>query len=220
MSRFSDYDNGDHSPEVILAQGRWYNNARRVLKSKRGRAALAELREALLALPEPRLIGGALCTVGGPARVRDVTDDEITARVAAGLAMYAESGVDPGDDYAYQCARWMRQEREYERDAITDLVEADGEGVCAIGAYIWHQKVKAGMDPAEAFASLPVIAGDAEDAPDEETATLGKQAGLAYTLAWVIASKNDQTWGAKTPEGRYEAFLAWIDTQLAEGVPA
>src|ERR1700733_1709773 len=128
MSRFSDDDNDEYSPEAILFQGRWYNNARRALRGKRGRKALAELREALLALPEPRLISSALCTVGGTARVRDAAPEEIAERVAAGRAMYAEAGSDPGEDYAGECAQWMRQEREYERDAIADLVEADGEG--------------------------------------------------------------------------------------------
>lgn len=216
MSRFSDDDNDDYSPEAILARGRWYNNARRALKGKRGRKALAELREAILALPEPRLIGGALCTVGGTARVPDVTPEAVAERVARGQAMYAAAGSAPGDDYAYNCAQWMRQDREDERDAIAELVEADGEGVCAIGALIWHQKVKAGIDPAEAFASLPTVPGDAEDDPADETAGLGQQAGLTYTLAWVIASKNDQTWESKTPEERYAAFLAWINAELGE----
>jgi hypothetical protein len=216
MSRFSDYDGDEYSPEEVLFQGRWYNNARRALKGKRGRKALAELREALLALPEPRLIGGALCTVGGTARVGEVTPEEVAGRAAQGRAMYAEAGSDPGEDYADECGRWMRQEREYERDAIAGLVETDGEGVCAIGAFIWHQKVKAGMDPAEAFAALPTVAGDAADNPADETAGLGQQAGLTYTLAWVIASKNDQTWESRTPEDRYTAFLAWIDAELGE----
>ncbi len=220
MSRFNDDDDDDYTPEAILAQGRWYNNARRALKGKRGRKALAEMREALLALPEPRLIGGALCTVGGAARVSDVTPEEVAERVARGRAMYAEAGAEAGDDYAYNCGTWLRQDREYERDAIADLVEADGEGVCAIGAFIWHQKVKDGMDPAEAFASLPTVAGDTEDDPADETAVLGQQAGLTYTLAWVIASKNDRTWESKTPEERYTAFLAWIDRELAETAAA
>ena len=215
MSRFSDYDY-EYDPDTVLEQGRWYNNARRALKGKRGRQALRDLREALLALPEPRLVSGAVCTVGGPGRVRDATPEEIAERVAQGRAMFAEASYDPGDDYDYECARWMRIEREEEREALAGLVEVDGEGVCAIGAYLWHQKVKAGMDPAEAFAALPTVAGeDGSDAADE-TAGLGQQAGLTYTLAWVLASKNDQTFESKTPEERYTAFLEWIDAELAE----
>ena len=68
MSRFSDYDDFEGEPEQILAMGRWERNARAVLKSKRGRKALAELREALMALPEHRLIEGAVCTVGAAER--------------------------------------------------------------------------------------------------------------------------------------------------------
>lgn len=215
MSRFSDYDD-DYSPEAILARGRWYNNARRALKGKRGRQALRDLRAALLALPEPRLISSAVCTVGGSGRVRDAAPEEIEERVTRGRAMYAEAGADPGDDYADECARWMRQEREEEREALAGLVESDGEGVCAIGAYLWHRKVKGGLDPAEAFASLPTVAGEDGSDTADETAGLGQEAGLTYTLAWVLASKNDQTFESKTPEERYTAFLAWIDAELAE----
>lgn len=219
MSRFSDYDD-EYDPDTVLAQGRWYNNARRALKGKRGRQALRDLREALLALPEPRLISSAVCTVGGPGRVRDATPEEIAERVTQGLAMYAEADYDPGDDYAYECARWMRQEREDEREALVDLVEVDGEGVCAIGAYLWHRKVKSGMEPAEAFAALPTVAGEDGSDPADETAGLGQQAGLTYTLAWVLASKNDQTFESKTPEERWTAFIAWIDGELAQDATA
>jgi hypothetical protein len=81
MSRYIDHSDDD-SPDMVLARGRWQRNARAVLKSRRGRKALAEIREALLALPEKRLIEGALCTVGGPDRVSEVTEAEIDAHVA------------------------------------------------------------------------------------------------------------------------------------------
>lgn len=65
MSRFEDddYDGEDFPNQAAL----WQANAERALKGKRGRRALRDLRAALLALPEPRLIAGALCTVN-PAR--------------------------------------------------------------------------------------------------------------------------------------------------------
>jgi hypothetical protein len=68
MSRYSDYDDYEGEPEQVLAAGRWERNARVALKGKRGRKALAELREALMALPERRLIEGAVCTVGAAGR--------------------------------------------------------------------------------------------------------------------------------------------------------
>ena len=210
MSRFGDYDDFDGEPEQILAQGRWEQNARRVLTSKRGRQALRDLREALLALPEPRLIDSALCTVGGPARVPDVTQAEIDEAARR----YEERGR-PLDHE--QWVRWERESREEQRAAIGAVAELGGEGVCVNGALLWHQKVKAGMDAAEAFAALPNIAdGDGEGDALERTAHAGQEAGLAYTLAWELAYRNDETYGGKTPEERHAAFLEWIDKQLAQ----
>src|ERR1700757_3269836 len=114
MSRFGDYD---YDEEYANAAALWQANAKRALAGRRGRKALAELREALLALPEKRLIEGALCTVG-------------------------EARRDPS-------------KAGYSRGDLMEKIERQGEGVCAIGAFVWFKKVKAGMDPQEAFESLP-----------------------------------------------------------------
>src|SRR6266850_306633 len=57
MSRFGDRDEGD------IPYALWRGNVERALKGKRGQQALREFREALLALPEKKLISGALCDV-------------------------------------------------------------------------------------------------------------------------------------------------------------
>lgn len=198
MSRYREYDDYEGTAGEILAQGRWEHNYRQALKGKRGRQALRELREALLALPGKRLIEGAVCTVDA-ARRREALIAEATRSWELFSPQWRPSS--PWTD---------------EADQLAELVQRDGEGVCAVGALVWHRKVKAGADPAEAFASLP-------DLPDEDsggltdTADLAKkQAGLAYTLAWELAYRNDETYGAMTPEDRYTAFLAWIDRELAE----
>ena len=200
MSRYSDYDDFEGLPEQILAQGRWERNARAVLKSKRGRKALADLREALLALPEKRLIEGAVCTVDAAAR---------GARWTAEAQREWEK-----TDPRYRPPRpWNDQSA-----ALGDVVRRNGEGVCAVGALAWYRKVRDGADPAEAFAGLPDLADEGEDALCE-TAHLGESAGLAYTLAWELAYRNDEIFGTKSPEDRYAAFLEWIDSQLgAEAV--
>ena len=215
MSRYRDCDDYEGEPEQILAQGRWEHNARVALKGKRGRKALADLREALLALPQKRLITSAVCTVGGSARIPEVTEAEIdqahAQREALGFTNW-------GNTSAYRRnarAQELREDRQDQRDKITDIARVQGEGVCAVGALLWHQKVKAGMDPAEAFASLPTVAGDDDADPMTETADLGKQAGLTFTLAWELAYRNDETYDLKSPEDRYTAFLAWIDRELA-----
>jgi len=214
MSRFSDYDDYEGLPEQILAMGRWQRNSQAVLKSKRGRRALAELREALMALPEHKLIEGAVCTVGAEQR-------------KAAYMAEAEADVERARQWNIQYAaehpdyRWAQEalKRDYEPDtsAVEELdqhLASDGEGVCAVGAYAWYRKVKAGVDPAEAFASLPDISTPGENALDE-TAHLGEGAGLAFTLAWDLAYRNDETFRDCTPEERHAKFVEWIDKQLA-----
>lgn len=221
MSRFGDYDDYEGDPEQILAMGRWQRNARATLKSKRGRKALRDIREALLALPEHRLIEGALCTVGGPARVPDVAEDAIATKIAKKAADYARCDLDWTEQDAANTARWMRLDVEEEREGVASAIgsASQGEGVCLIGAYLWHQKVKSGMDPAGAFAELPTVTGRDDD-PLRKTAEIGEDAGLAYTLAWELAYRNDETFGKKTPEERWEAFVAWIDNELGEEAAA
>lgn len=191
MSRFGDYDgDGDDSAN---GGDLWTARARMALEGKRGRKALTDLREALLALPEKRLIEGALCTVGIDDRLASMP--ERTERVNDWT----------GEAYSY---------RNFARDPLEEYVEehqGQPEGVCAIGAYIWHQKVKAGMDPSEAFASMPVGAEG-----EYETTEAGVAAGLTFTLAWTIANNNDERWGSLTPEQRHASFLAWIDGVLAK----
>jgi hypothetical protein len=173
MSRYSDYDQEEWFPN----QGElWRANAERALNGKRGRKMLADLREALMALPEPRLIEGAMSTVGAERRTEDMTD-------------------------------WYRED--FLRHATSQ-----GEGVCALGAYLWHRKVKAGMDPAEAFDSLPLVFGDEDGDGLDQTACEAKRAGVAYSLAWNLAYRNDETYEAMTPEERHAAFVQWIDQQL------
>ena len=205
MSRFSDYD--DDSEEWALNMGRWQHNARVALKGKRGRKALRDLREALMALPEHRLIESAMCTVGGvDKRVPPLTEAELQALLAV-----------RGGDASAWYAEAMRRGRLEERADLAKLIETQGEGVCAIGAYLWHRKVKAGVDPAEAFATLPTLAGDDPDGGDPlaDTARLGKEAGLTFTLAWELAYRNDETCRNMTAEERWTAFVAWIDSELA-----
>jgi hypothetical protein len=184
MSRFSDDGYDEFYPNQAAL---WHANVHRALTGKRGKKALAELREALLALPEKRLIEGALCTVG----VREKPE-------------YVQQGHRLNDG-TYR--NWWHE------DADRNLEENAGEGVCAIGAFLWHKKVQAGMDPDEAFASLPTLLG-ADGAADWETAEEGKRAGMTFTLASVLVWRNDEAFSEMTPEERYTAFLAYLDNEL------
>jgi hypothetical protein len=213
VSRYSEYDDYEGDPEQVLARGRWERNAKAVLRSRRGRKALAEIREALLALPEKRLIEGALCTVGGAERVPEVTEAEIDAE----FGRLKSAGIwQPGYYTRDDLANWKRDDREDERRAITENAEGQGCGICVNGALLWHRLVKGGMTPEEAFAALPTVVTADGVNPMEETARIAeKDAGIAYTLAWELAYRNDETYRGKSPEERYAAFLAWIDAELA-----
>jgi hypothetical protein len=208
MSRWREYDNDDEN--WALDMGRWEHNTRVALKGKRGRKALALLREALMALPEHRLIDSAVCTVGGvDKRVPAMTEQEV-----AEYAAQTRAGGDP--KYAAAWAESMRREREDSRERLAEEIREHGEGVCAMGAYLWYQKVKAGVDPAEAFDALPTVFDSEGGDPLHETAELGRDAGLTFTLAYELAYRNDETYERMTPEERHAAFVAWIDAELAE----
>lgn len=224
MSRFDgdsydDYDDEDGEARAL----EWNRKVRGALRSEEGRAHLTAMRAALLALPDKRLISGALCTVGGvDAKLPAIGDAELAELAAKSAARCAEAGIDLGPDWPKQSARSEQIDREDWREKFTDTIGENGgaEGVCFIGAYLWHRKVTLdGLDPAGAFAVLPAVIGEDDEDPMTETAEMGQQAGLAYELAWELAYRNDEVFGSMTPEERYTAFLAWIDGELAQ-VPA
>jgi hypothetical protein len=205
VSRFGD---GYYEPiigkdgKVKDTSGLWRSNFKRALASKRGQAALRDLRDALLALPEKRLIEGALCTVGLSERI-----EAMPASIPTPVDSLARTV-----DGRTEMTNWRRL-------SLIEFVEEhedQPEGVCAIGAYVWWKKVKAGMDPADAFAALPVLPDT--DAGDWETVDAGTDAGLTAALAWDLAYTNDERLAGLTPEARYDWFLNWIDKQIA--VPA
>lgn len=85
MSRFS---GDDYDPQFQNANELWWANVERHLNGAKGQAVLRELREALLSLPEKRLIHGRLadeqgcvCTVGALAAHRGVPINELASLV-------------------------------------------------------------------------------------------------------------------------------------------
>lgn len=72
----------DYDGEGSMSYGMWRANVQRAINGRRGQQALADLEAALLALPEKRLIAGALCTEFG--EVCTVGALIVHKRVAAG----------------------------------------------------------------------------------------------------------------------------------------
>jgi hypothetical protein len=105
MSRFNDSDYDEWFPN----QGAmWWANVARALKGRKGQQALRELREAMLGLPQRRLISsrlateeGEVCAVGALALKRRVDRGERREEVLkemADLIVLDEDGWDPGGD--------------------------------------------------------------------------------------------------------------------------
>lgn len=183
MSRYYDCDYED---EDFPNQWAFYQkNAQAALKGKRGRKVLAELREALQALPEQRLISSALCTVDHERRGRAYVH-----RLDNGAVV-----------------DWGRRE-------LDELVTEEGEGVCAVGALLWWRKVKAGVESVAAFEQLPTLMAD-DGGIEATAQRAADEAHVVYSLAWQLAYKNDETFEDMTPEQRHAAFIAWIDGELA-----
>jgi hypothetical protein len=198
MSRF-EWD-GDYEPaEYPNAEALFEARARTAIYSKRGKAALRELREALMALPKHELIEGALC------RTRVIEEDEElepVERVVVGQLQLDGTEAEPTPVPIATVDPWTG-----------DPVVV--EGVCAVGAYVWWQKVKSGTDPVDAFLALPELDGDEDAYAMFETASAGRQAGLTFTLAWELASGNDETFAELDPPQRWQRFIEWIDKVLA-----
>jgi hypothetical protein len=152
MSRAGDGDEEDFAGQADL----WRANLERSLNGKRGRKALAELREALLALPERRLIANAFSTVGKE-------PEPIPA---------------PTEQDPYGSRAWQARER-------NELLEAQGPGVCSVAAYVWHQRVKAGADPQQALVDLPLHPDfDDPHATLDEGMRAGLNQYIAWELMW------------------------------------
>lgn len=100
-----------------------------------------------------------------------------------------------------------------------DEDEHTGE-VCAVGAYAAWQKVKQGSTWEDAFAELAEKwSGEQED--EWTTRQLGKQIGLARTVAVELSFTNDErAYWKGTDEERWQTVLDWVRKQIKpEAVP-
>jgi hypothetical protein len=224
VSRFRDYDcdEEDFPGQRALQEANW----QRALTGKRGRRFLALVREALMALPEHRLIEGALCTVGAADR-RGQLVAQAEADAAAEAEALARRHAELVAEGRHEMAERIRQlgQRGPDLDgaeSLDDHVRRDGEGVCANGALLWYLKTREGIGTAEAFAALPTLLDGAAGDEDflEETARLAaRSANVAASVAWEVAFRNDEAFRTMTPEGRWQATIRWIDGELAGNQP-
>lgn len=106
MSRFDDDYEEDFPNQAAL----WRANVERAIKGKRGQAFLKELEEALLALPEKKLIEGRVCemgkvcAMGALALKRRMSTGE---KIEDALRWLGDEA--PMESYAYETAAFMEK---------------------------------------------------------------------------------------------------------------
>lgn len=184
MSRFGNDGDGDYEP---LDMGRWENNLRRAITGKRGQKVLRELREALLALPERRLVAGDLatpegevCTVGAYVAWKKAQDEGVAVTDAA----KALAAVDPEE--------WDGYERNPETGAYQQRVSAEW-----LRDGYWTRT-------------------HGEDEGAGHTTDCAVASGMCFTLAYDLGWRNDEFLGDFTPEGRWQAVFNWVESKIVE----
>lgn len=198
MARFHDdwYDGEEFPNQTAL----WNANIDRAIKGRKGQAVLRDLREALLELPQPKLINGYIaagqdvCAVGALVVHRRVSKGEAREQVLQELETLIKPYCECG----------------HPRD-----LHEDGDGYCK---YVSGNTSKGCWNQCEKFRLDPEEMGD--DFGGDVTARLGVRAGVSYSLAWRLASLNDETFRNATPEERWQKMMGWIDENLQEPVVA
>lgn len=182
MSRHADAGFDDDYLELSI--GRWDHNLRTAIAGKRCQKILREMREALLALPQRRLIAGDLAT----------PDGEVCAVGALAAHKRAIAQGTPIVDAAKALAAqdpipWQDYERQPDGSWVRTLQWPDGR------------------------ARITISHGEGEDNLPY-TLAVGEWAGLVETLAQKISYLNDETWEHCTPEQRWQKALDWVDSKI------
>lgn len=194
MSRFSDSGYEYDGPAITWEM--WERNVRLALGSTRGQAALAQVEEALLALPAPRLVRGHLvakdqvCTVGALLVHRRATEEHRTTEEIIALL---------SADVYCTCTH--------------DRTAHPADGPCTA---TW-QSYAPGRPTVACECSAYEVDDDDENGGLADTKGAGVAMGLTPTLAEHLAYLNDEEFRSCTPEERYARVLAWV--RRAQGKP-
>lgn len=236
MSRESYSDDGD---EEFPGQWELYQaNLVRSKRGKRGRAALTELRDALLALPRKRLIAGRLaadgdvCTIGALLLIRDSralgSIDAAQAKLEAISAVCRCGHRATEHDELGQCPpciRWAAVKRmvseqltgrKGHRPTVDQIRRPWSEAQ-------WPEAPEYGHRRCSGYVAAPPAPADDEDDDDSSdqaglTRVLALAAGVPRAIAWELVADNDDVdfgYGAMTPEERYAAVLESVERDLA-----
>jgi len=184
----------------------WQANLARSFNGKAGRAALTDLRAALLALPRKRLIAnrlaadGDVCTVGALLLVRGHTQEDLEARSGTCVCGHIR------DEHEGPCRPCGL------RRANTRLKAEAGEW-----PPVRHMGYFTFPDACNGYRPSPADDDGDDPAESDLTLALAKDAGVPRMIAWYLEAENDDGeygLGRLSPEHRYERVLADVERRL------
>jgi hypothetical protein len=205
MSRIS-YSEDESFPGQFAL---WRSNLNRSIASKRGQESLRDLREALLGLPQKRLIShhlakdGDVCTTGALVLYRRIKGGEDYD--AALGAMVAE---------AQFCTCWHGRTQHVE-DGHCNACEKHIKW--AINYRAEHPDSRGRVYEDEERQCEQFVEDERfEDDEDEQGETEGAavNVGVPKMVAWRLVELNDMELDRETPEERYEKVLKWVESRL------
>lgn len=216
MSRVVYSEDEDYPGQFALFRG----NMNRSIASKAGRAALADLRAALDALPEKRLVGhylvkdGEVCANGALVAYRrqlahpELSREQILAEMSREIAPPCEECWHKQELHGAEgCTKCPERIIADAARRVEDLAQY-GE---AAERWTYRTTICPAYKPPEE---------DNYSEEDEETGLteqIAQEAGVPRLMAWAIVEINDDLGGYRdmTPEQRYESVSRWVDRRIA-----
>lgn len=176
MSRFED----NYDEEGAIPYGLWNTIVENALGGKRGQQALAELEQALLALPEPVLIEGHLAADGQVCAIGAYVAHKRAQAEGTSIAETVKAMSEATDCYC------THSKALHTDDGCAGVRYFDGKTRCSCTKY----------QP------------DTEDA--WQTVDAGQKHGLRMAVAYHLAHLNDEKYADATPQQRYQWMLEWV----------
>jgi hypothetical protein len=218
VSRISYSEEEDYPGQFNL----WQANLMRSVRGRAGQAALRELKTALDAMPEKRLIEGHLvkdgevCTVGAFALGKVMSKGK--AREEALAELEAEYGGLESCDTCFHYAK-SHQPDEPCSECVEWRDNPDGLSRAR------QNSVGRGTDYYANWKPCSVFVDNSYDDEDEEgiTEEAAVRLGMPRMVAWKLVELNDEIWSGHTftPEKRYQLVYDWVERSLREqAVPA
>ncbi len=200
MSRVGWSEDEDYPGQFDL----WRSNVERSLAGREGQQALRDLEAAMLALPEPRLIGRRL-----------VKGDDVCANGA--LVAYRRAA--RGQSREAVLAQ-MREETAFACDTCWHVKAVHGLTCAGCDDRIALFRVEGPRYPGQVeptpCTGYVTHADEYDDDDDDGTEAIATKEGVPRLVAWAIVEQNDDLggWRKETDEERYTRVLAWVRSRI------